>query len=304
MSSKILITGGTGLVGTTLSDKLAQLGHKVTHLSRKANLNARYPAFKWDVDKGEIDPKALEVDHIVHLAGAGVAEQKWTDQRKEVIYNSRIHSTRLLHDKVKESGLELKSFICASAIGYYGLDTGDTLLTEDSKGASDFLAKVTADWERAAEGFVSMGIPLSFLRIGVVLSNEGGALVKMAQPVKYGVGAALGTGKQYVSWIHIKDICDMIIWLVDNQKEGIYNGVAPGPVTNAEITKAIAQTLKRPLFLPPVPTFVLKMIMGEMSSIALGGNKVSAQKLLDEGFKFQFADIRSALLDIYDKKAY
>lgn len=301
MSSKILITGGTGLVGTRLSEKLAQMGHTVTHLSRRANPNAKYPAFKWDIEKGEIDPEALQVDHIIHLAGAGVGDEKWTEKRKKVIYDSRVDSTQLLHDKVKEAGIKLKSFLCASAIGYYGMDTGDQLLTESSPGADDFLAKVTHDWEAAAAGFKALDIPLTYLRIGVVFSSQGGALVKMAQPVKFGVGAALGSGRQYISWIHIDDICDMIIWLIDNKKEGIYNGVAPNPLTNAEITKAIAQTLKKPLFLPPVPAFVLKLMLGEMSSIALGGNKVSAQKLQDEGFKFQFDDIRSALSDIYKK---
>ena len=301
MSSKILITGGTGLVGTRLSEKLVQMGHEVTHLSRRANPHAKFPAFKWDIGKGEIDPKALEVDHIIHLAGAGVGDQKWTEKRKKVIYDSRIDSTKLLHDKVKEAGIPLKSFLSASAIGYYGMDTGDQLLAEDSPGANDFLAQVTADWEKAAEGFKELNIPLIYLRIGVVFSSKGGALVKMAQPVRFGAGAALGTGKQYISWIHIDDICDMIIWLLENKKEGIYNGVAPNPQTNAEVTKAIAQTLKRPLFLPPVPAFVLKMMLGEMSSIALGGNKVSAQKLVDEGFEFQFNDIRSALSDIYEK---
>ncbi|MDW3196667.1 MAG: TIGR01777 family oxidoreductase [Cytophagales bacterium] len=301
MSSKILITGGTGLVGTRLSEKLAQMGHQVTHLSRRANPHAKFPAFKWDIEKGEIDPKALEVDHIIHLAGAGVGDQKWTERRKKVIYDSRIDSTKLLHDKVKEAGISLKSFLSASAIGYYGMDTGDQLLAEDSPGANDFLAQVTADWEKAAEGFEELNIPLIYLRIGVVFSSKGGALVKMAQPVRFGVGAALGSGKQYISWIHIDDICAMIIWLLENKKEGIYNGVAPNPKTNSEVTKAIAQTLKRPLFLPPVPAFVLKMMLGEMSSIAQGGNKVSAQKLVDEGFEFQFNDIRSALSDIYEK---
>lgn len=302
MSSKILITGGTGLVGTRLSEKLTQLGHSVSHLSRRANPDAKYPALKWDIQKEEIDPKALEVDHIIHLAGAGVGDEKWTKKRKEIIYNSRIDSTKLLYQKTKESGTKLKSFISASAIGYYGMDTGDQLLTESSPAANDFLAQVTADWEAAAIGFESLNIPLTYLRVGVVLSSKGGALVKMAQPIKYGVGAALGSGKQYISWIHIDDICDMLVWLLENKKAGVYNGVAPNPITNAEVTKAIAKTLKKPLLLPPVPAFVLKLILGEMSSIALGGNKVSAQKLKDEGFKFQFNDIRSALSDIYAKE--
>lgn len=302
MSSKILITGGTGLVGTRLSEKLTKMGHKITHLSRRANPDAKYPALKWDIENGEIDPEALQVDHIIHLAGAGVGDQKWTPRRKEIIYNSRIDSTKLLFEKVKASGNPLKSFLSASAVGYYGMDTGDQLMTEGSPGADDFLARVTADWEKAAKGFESINIPLTYLRIGVVLSSQGGALVKMAQPVKFGAGAALGSGKQYISWIHIDDICEMIIWLLANKKEGIYNGVAPNPVTNAEITKAIAQTLKKPLFLPAVPAFVLKMMLGELSSIALGGNKVSAQKLQDEGFEFQFNDIRSALSDIYEKE--
>lgn len=301
MSSKILITGGTGLVGTRLSPLLVQRGYEVIHLSRKANPKAQFPTYAWDYEKGEIDPQALEVDHIIHLAGAGVAEQKWTPERKKIIYDSRVKSTAFLLEKVRSGDGVLKSFISASAVGYYGMDTGNEVLTESSSGSDDFLAQVTADWEKASDGFQGLEVPVALVRIGVVLEPSGGALEKMSKPVRFGLGAPLGTGNQFVSWIHIDDLCNIFIWLLKHGKSGIYNGVAPDPKTNRELTRAIARALRKPLILPPVPGFVLKMMLGEMSSIVLGGNRVSPQKLLEEGFKFQFTDISTALSDLFTR---
>lgn len=299
MSSKILITGGTGLVGQRLSPLLTEKGYEVWHLSRRSNPNAAYPTYQWDYGKGQIDPKALEADHVIHLAGAGVADEKWTDARKQMIYDSRVKSTAFLLEQFSQAKTPLSSFISASAIGFYGMDTGDRLLTETSPAGNDFLAKVTRGWEEASSGFHEHQISTALVRIGVALDPRGGALEKMSQPVRFGAGAPLGSGKQVVSWIHVADLCNIFLWVLEHQKTGIYNAVAPKPETNKALTKAIAKTLGKPMFLPPVPPFVLKLMLGEMSAIVLGGNNVSAQKLLDEGFKFQFPDISSALSDLF-----
>ncbi len=298
MPTKVLITGGSGLVGTYLTDLLLANDFEVCHLSRKPTGAEKVPTFQWNIDTGALDVKALQVDHIIHLAGAGVADSKWTEKRKQAIYNSRIDSTRLLAQALTKHGLKLESFVCASAVGYYGSDTGAVLVDEDAPPANDFLAKVVVDWEAAAEELRAVSKEVTKIRIGVVLAKEGGALAKMKQPIQFGVGAPLGSGKQYVSWIHVRDLCAICLWALQNGKGGVYNAVAPNPVTNKELTRHIARTLKRPLLLPPVPGMVLKGLLGEMAGIVLGGNNVSSRKLVDSGFKFEFDTVEHALRDL------
>jgi uncharacterized protein (TIGR01777 family) len=296
MRTKILITGGTGMVGMQLSQMLKQQNFEVFHLSRKENLDAEFPAYRWNIKEGFIDNRALEVDHIIHLAGAGVADSRWTDSRKKQIYDSRIDSTRLLVDKVHQVKSPLQSFICASAIGWYGVDTGDRLMKEEDPPAKDFLAEVVNHWEQ--EAFKLSGIPVATVRIGIVLSREGGALAKMAMPVKFGVGAPLGSGNQYISWIHVDDLAEMIIYLVKNKAQGSFNAVAPNPATNKEFTKLIGKVLKRPVFLPNVPSFALKLALGEMSQAVLGGNKVSNERITNHGFEFKYKELMPALQNL------
>jgi hypothetical protein len=195
--------------------------------------------------------------------------------------------------------LSIDKFISASAIGYYGMYTGDTLLQEESPAGEDFLAEVVIKWEAAADQFKELGIPVSKLRVGVVLSIDGGALPQLAMPIKLGFGAALGSGKQLMSWIHIDDICEMFIHIVDKNLVGTYNGVAPEPVNNQQMTKEVAQVLSKPLWLPKVPAFAMKLALGEMAGIVLGGNKVSADKIRDSGYKFKFSKLGKALSAIY-----
>ena len=298
MSAKVLITGGTGLVGTELTRILTKKGFEVSHLSRKANSESAIPVYAWNVTNGTIDEEALAVDHIVHLAGAGVADQKWTNSRKEIIYQSRIASTELLKEKVSALGIKLKSFISASAIGYYGLDTADETMTEESPSANDFLAGVVKDWEAAADQFENLSDRVVKVRIGIVLAKHGGALPKLVQPVKYGVGAPLGDGSQYMSWIHLRDLVAIFSWALENEIDGVFNAVAPEAVSNKKMTQEIASVLNRPLLLPPVPSFALKFLLGEMSGIVLGGNKVSSKKLVDAGFNFEFQSVTEALRDL------
>jgi hypothetical protein len=294
----ILITGGTGLIGSYLSDQFYADGYHVTHLSRRS-VNGKFKTYQWNIDQKYIDKEAIEsADYIIHLAGAGVADKKWTNERKKLLYDSRIDSTRLLFEQVKEHNPNLRQFICASAIGYYGIDTDDQWLNEDADPGEGFLADIVKDWEKEADAFKALGIPTSKVRIGIVLTTEGGALEKIMQPIKYGVGAPLGTGKQYMSWIHIEDLARIFKFVIDHSLEGAVNGVGPNPVTNKAFTKTLASVLKKPIFLPNVPSFVMKLMLGEMSSIVLGGNRVSAEKIEDKGFKFTYPTLDKALRNL------
>lgn len=294
----VLITGGSGLVGTELSTLLTSSGCEVTHLSRNPT-QKHFQTFYWDVKKGEIDDEAItSANAIIHLAGAGVSDRRWSDAWKKEIYNSRIDSTRLLREKVEKLNPELKHFISASAIGYYGWDTGDKLVNESTEKGEGFLADVVDDWEKEVDQFKKLNVRTSKVRTGIVLSEKGGALVEMAKPIKYGVGAPLGSGKQYMSWIHINDLCRIFAHLLQHGEEGTFNGVAPNPKTNKSFTKSVANQLGRPLWLPNVPKFALRLIVGEMSDILVGGNRVSSKKIEDTGFNFQFAALDDALQNL------
>ncbi|MDB5263925.1 MAG: epimerase, partial [Adhaeribacter sp.] len=239
MSGRILITGGTGLIGSRLSEMLIDQGYEVAHLSRQTNPHAHYKTFKWDLEQGSIDDSVLGyADYIIHLAGANVADGKWTSQRKKEILDSRLKATNLLWQCLNKTPHHVKAFISASAIGIYG-DTGDRLVTEESNYGNDFLASVTKLWETAAWRIHELNIRTCIFRIGVVLSDKGGALPQMARPVKLLAGAPLGSGRQYLSWVHIDDLCHLFIQAIeDTRYQGVFNAVAPNPVTNKEFTQA------------------------------------------------------------------
>jgi len=302
MPETILITGGTGLVGTRLTEMLLEKGYKVKYLSRNPKKTDEIPAFKWDVKTQEIDPKALtDVDAIVHLAGAGVADEKWTKARKKVILESRTKSTELLNKALRENDHNVSTLVSASAIGYYGYDSGGVWKKEDSRFGDDFLATVTKEWEAKVDELAkaNTGLRVSKLRIGIVLSEKGGALKEIAKPIKMYAGALLGNGQQFMSWIHIDDLCRMFIHAIENkQVEGVYNAVAPNPITNKEMTKTIAKILGKPLILPNVPGFALKLIIGEMASMVLGGSKISCEKIQEAGFQYKFDDVKLAINDL------
>lgn len=292
---KVLITGGTGLVGTAITRLLIDNGYEVAHLSRRPS-SGRIRRFLWDVDKGIIEPEAISfADHIIHLAGAGVFDQRWTAAYKKEITDSRIKSTVLLENALSAS-THVKSFVSASAIGYYGLDTGDQWMDENSKKGNGFLSDLTYDWENAVNRIHAPGLRTVILRVGIVLSEKGGALPQMAQPVKYFAGAALGSGKQYVSWIHIDDLAASFLHALRNPIQGVYNAAASEPVTNAALTKAIGKVLHKPVFLPPVPGFILGMILGhEKAKMVIGGNRVSNAKLKESGFAFHYTNVEEAV---------
>ncbi|GEO06418.1 NAD-dependent epimerase [Adhaeribacter aerolatus] len=300
MSGRILITGGTGLIGSRLSELLIDQGYEVAHLSRQANPHARYKTFRWDIQNQFIDDNVLGyADYIVNLAGTSVAEGKWTPQRKKEILESRVQGTQLLRTCLSKTKHHVKAFISASAVGIYG-DTHDRLVTEESAYGDDFLANVTKQWEAAAWQIHELNIRTCILRIGVVLSDKGGALPQMARPVKLMAGAPLGSGKQYMSWIHIDDLCRLFIQAIENTSyQGVFNAVAPNPVTNKEFTQALADVMHRPLTGLKVPAFGLKMVLGEMSEVVLEGQRVSCDKLTKQGFTFEYNTIHEALESFY-----
>lgn len=300
MQKHILLTGGTGLIGTQLTKALLAKGYQVSHLDRKPGKNPQVKTYLLDVTKGEIDATCINgVDTIVHLAGAGIVGKRWTDERKKEIINSRTQSIGLIYDLLKKKNHLVKSVISASATGYYG-DRADELLTEESAPGSDFLAEVCIKWEQAADAGLDTGLRVVKLRTGVVLDKNGGALPQLANPIKWGIGSPMGSGKQWMPWIHWKDVVKLYLYAIENSAlKGVYNMTGPNPVTNQELTKAVAKQLRKPLWAPNVPEFVLKLILGEMRAVVMESDRTSAQKIEDAGFKFDFPELQDALKDIY-----
>ncbi len=300
MSQKILITGGTGLVGSVLIPMLKAKGHQIVVLSRSKKKHPDYEVFEWDYKREYIEAGAFEgVDTIMHLAGAGVADAKWTTERKEEIYNSRTKTSLLIFNELQKIDHQVKTFVAASAIGIYGSNTGNQLIREKAPVGHDFLAHVTDAWETATNKIATLGIRLVQLRIGVVLSKAGGALIELLKPP---VAAPLGKGTQYMSWIHIVDLAQLFINAMENDGYvGPYNAVAPKPETNRDFTKKAAKAFGK-VFLPiPVPALVLKIMLGEMAAIVLGGSRISSHKIEEVGFKFRFPKLEDALSDLSAK---
>jgi hypothetical protein len=303
MSQNVLITGGTGLIGSRLTELLLGKGYEVSYLSRRKSEIPNVKVYLWDVEKGYLAEEAIrKADFIVHLAGAGVADERWTNNRKKEILESRTYASGLLYKQLKQVPNGIKALVSASAIGIYGADRGEELLTETAPYGSDFLAGVTKAWEASVQPVAELGIRTVLLRIGIVLSEKGGALAKIAQPVRLGAGAPLGSGKQWVPWIHVDDVCRLFIHALENpQLQGVYNAVAPNPATNEELTKKVAEVLGKPIFLPNVPAFALKLAVGELAVSVLGSTKVSGQKITESGFTYRFPELAPALQDLLGK---
>ncbi|ALI99581.1 TIGR01777 family oxidoreductase [Rufibacter tibetensis] len=304
MSDKILIAGGTGLLGTRLSEMLIDSGYEVAHLSRTPDKYARYKTFKWDVPKGFIDENAIRyADYIINLAGTSVSGEKWSTARKKEILDSRTLTTNLLCRYLEKTPHHVKGFLASSAVGIYG-NSGDKLMMEESTYGSDFLAEVCKQWEHASWQVHNLGIRTVIFRIGIVLSNKGGALPQIAKPIKMMAGAPLGSGKQYMSWIHIDDLCRLYIKAIeDRQMQGVYNAVSPNPTTNEELTRTLAKVMHKPMVFPNVPAFGLKLMLGEMSEIVLNSSRVSATKVLQTGFTFEYNNVQEAVESLYDKNS-
>lgn len=296
---KILISGGSGLIGREISKQLLHRGHTVVYLSRKPSTNnLGIREFYWHPDKEEIDQAAFEgVESIINLAGAPI-NRRWTPYYKNEILRSRVDSTRLLYNTVRKNKIPIRSFISASAVGYYP-DSLEKTFTEGDAPGKDFLSVVSQKWEQEAQNFEKLNIRTVRCRIGVVLSKDGGALPLMSKPVKLGLGAPLGDGQQWMSWIHIEDLAGIFVYAVENDIKGVYNAVAPRPLTNKEFTRVLADVLDRPLIIPQVPEPAIKILLGEMSATALGSQKASSQKIESSGFNFRYKSAQEALREIF-----
>jgi uncharacterized protein (TIGR01777 family) len=291
----ILITGGSGLVGKQITALLESKGYVVAWLSRSAQARTH---FLWDVTAQTIDPQAMEwADAVIHLAGEGVAEKRWTAARKKSILDSRTQSTQLLHSAIEQAEKKPLAFISASAIGYYGFQTGATLVEESSPAGTDFLADVVIAWEQEVKKIEALAVRCVLLRIGIVLDAKGGALGEMLKPP---VAAPLGSGDQWMSWIHVADLAKLFVFALEkNTLQGIYNAVGPQPATNQQLTKEAAAA-KGKLYLGiGIPGFVLQLVLGEMAAMVLGGNRVSSQKIQKAGFEFEFPELKGALKAIF-----
>ncbi len=297
----ILVTGATGLIGQELVGLLLQNGHTVHYLSTsrtKLVSNSSYKGYYWNPKTAEIDVAAFtDVDVIVHLAGANVA-QRWTTDYKEEIIQSRVLSTQLLFKTLQQITHKVTQIVAASAIGIYPNSLSSIYHETDLDIDDSFLGNVVKRWENEVSQFEKLEMVVTKIRIGIVLAKDGGALKEMAKPIRMGLGAAFGSGQHYQSWIHIHDLAAIFYFVIQNKLAGVYNGVSPYPVTNEDLTKAIARTIEKPLFLPNIPQFVMKLLLGEMHEILFSSQHVSSRKLLDENFQFKYASLDKALAEL------
>jgi uncharacterized protein (TIGR01777 family) len=301
----VLITGGSGLIGRYLTGILLDKGFKVSHLSRKPDRKNKVQTFRWDPDKSFIETDALEgTDCIIHLAGANIGEKPWTEARRDEIIRSRVDSARLLHEIITYTGVPLSTFISASAVGYYGAVTSGKIFNEEDTAGTDFLGITCRRWEEAADLFEKSGIRTVKIRTAVVLEKTDSALSKLMMPGKLGFLVKTGNGKQYMPWIHIDDLCGIYLRAVtDTRMRGSYNAVAPQQVTHAEFMKTLGEVIKRPVLKVPVPSILLKALMGQMSDVILKGSRVSPEKIIEAGYKFKFSNLHDALNDaIYNNQ--
>ena len=296
----ILITGATGLIGSKLIPALQAKGYSISILSRSKQEITNVSCHEWEIAKGILPQEAIDTaDVIIHLAGANVGSEKWTTARKEAIIKSRVDSAKLLLEGIKKSSSQPETFITASAVGYYGMLTSEKIFTESDPAADDFFGKVGVAWEAVLEKTSALNIRSVALRVGVVLAKEDGALPKMAMPLKFGFGTPIGSGKQYIPWIHIDDIVSIFVKAVEDKNiKGAYNAAAPEHATNKEFTKTLCSVKKR-LFIPiGAPAFLLKLILEEMAGIVLEGSRVSSDKISQAGYAYQYPKLEAALEDL------
>ena len=289
----VLITGANGMLARNL-EKILSGSYHVRFLTRSPE---SVNEFSWDLKRHFVEEKALEnIDHIVHLAGANIGEGRWTPKRKKEILDSRVLSAKVLLEAIKKNDIPLRSFISASAVGYYGMVTEDTVFTEDSPAGHDFLSEVCQQWEDDADAFSPYSERVVKLRFGAIVSRQGGIVKKMYIPARFYLNAVLGSGKQYIPWIDIDDASRMIEFCLSNPSvQGVYNAVSPHSVTNRAFTLQLTQALGGSVILPRVPPFLLQLIYGEMASLLIEGTAVSCQKITDEGFHFLHANLQESL---------
>ena len=300
----VLITGGSGTVGKRLSELLVQKGYEVRHLSRKRNLTSKHKTYLWNLQENIIEPEALfGVRFIVHLAGENISAKRWSAKRKQLLIDSRVKTAELLKQKLLEQGVHLSAFISASGTGYYNANSGATNLSEDAAANTHFLGNCCVLWESAADNFSPIAERVVKLRMPMVLTKEDGVLKKLSPLIRCGIGVAFGSGKQIVTWVHIDDLCYAFLASIENDSmKGAYNVVASEQVSSKSFIGAIAKVLKRPFFLPNAPSFLLRILVGEMSCVLLEGCNISSQKLMDTGFVFKFDNLDKALKNVLRSK--
>lgn len=302
---KVLITGATGLIGKEIVKILHAKGvaiHFLTTSPEKIKSKTNTKGFYWNPKTGEIDENCLlGVDAIIHLAGASIAK-RWTKKYKEEIVESRVLSSNLLFQLLKTHPHQVKQIVSASAIGVYPSSLTSFYDEEFNKFKDTFLANVVLKWEDSVQQFSRLGLNVCKLRIGLVLSKKGGALPQLVKPIRFGLGSIFGSGKQWQSWIHAKDLARMFVFSLENNLNGIFNAVAPNPITHRELLFTIARVLKKPLFFPNTPKLVMKLILGEMHTLLFESQKVSSAKIQESGFHFQFTFAEDAFMDLLKKK--
>jgi uncharacterized protein (TIGR01777 family) len=296
----VLIAGGSGAIGNYLSSFLESKGITVSVLTRNKRLVDNKNLFYWNVDDNEIDVKCFEnIDYIIQLSGANISGKRWSAEQKKEIIDSRVNSTNLLFRAIQSNNIKLKAFISSSAIGYYGAITSNHIFTETDLPGNDFLADTCVKWEEAANQFNTIDIRTVKIRIGIVLMKSHGALAKMILPAKFGFNAAFGSGIQYFPWIHIDDLCGIFHKSIcDETMNGPYNAVAPTETTNKQFVRTLNHVLHKPSILPNIPAFVLKIAFGEFASTLLNGSRVSAQKISNAGFVFNFSNLQEAIRNL------
>jgi hypothetical protein len=296
----VLITGGNGLVGRYLTSLLLSKGYSVSHLSRSGKRQKEVAVFNWDPENGTIDKDALSgVNFLIHLAGANIGERRWTNARKNEIVNSRVGSANFLFNKIRKNPGNLKAFISASAVGYYGSVTSDKIFMESDLCGTDFLGSTCKLWEEGADLFDGIGIRTVKIRTGIVLEKTDSALSKLMMPGKFGFLVQTGDGKQYMPWIHINDLTRLYLRVIeDPSMSGAYNAVAPQHVSHKEFIKTLGKVMSRPVFPIAVPAFLMKTVFGEMSDVILKGSRVSSEKIVNSGYVFNYPELDGALREI------
>ena len=300
MRKNILITGGTGFVGRHLTKLLVANGFSVSIMSRTKKVNTENIFYyTWNVEKQTMEEEAVQkADYIIHLAGANIAGKPWTDQRKNEIVSSREQAAQLIYDTLQKTNTELEAFVSASAVGIYGAMNGQAICHEDMQPANDFLGLTCQKWEAAADAFEKLGIRTVKIRTGLVMGENDGFLKKLAPVFKFKLGAALGSGKQYMPWIHIDDLCRIYLEAIQNpEMRGAYNAAVSDDTTNESFSKVLAKVYGYKLWLPNVPSFLIKLVLGELSKLLLTGRRVSDAKIKKLGFQFKHTNLEATLKD-------